>query len=230
MNPLKAEEQDPKLRLSGLFLIGANLIPLLGAILWDWSILEIVSVYWAENLVIGVFTVFRLFTVHPQDSGPGAWATRIGLSAFFTFHYGIFCLVHGAFVFSLLGEGRGFPGWSNVAPLFQGTMKWAMLALIVSHGVSFFWNYLGRGENRESSFDAQMMAPYPRIVVLHLAILFGAFAIQLLGQPLALLLILVIGKTVLDLKLHQRAHRRLPERETVLAEATQKWAQERTRR
>ena len=52
------------------------------------------------------------------------------------------------------------------------------------------------------------MAPYGRIVVLHLAIIFGAFATMLLGSPVFLLVILVLGKIILDLKMHFRAHQK----------------------
>jgi hypothetical protein len=52
-----------------------------------------------------------------------------------------------------------------------------------------------------------MGAVYGRVVVLHLTILLGAFATAILGGPIWILLILVAGKTVLDLGLHAREHR-----------------------
>lgn len=195
-------------RSSAVFLILANLIPLAGALAWDWSILEIVAVYWAENLVIGLFTICRLFTVAVPGTEKGAIPAKIAVSAFFTLHYGMFCLVHGVFVFALLGDGSGIHSPSAVFALFAGPLKWAVLALVVSHGFSFFTNYLGRGENLATTVPEQMAAPYPRIVVLHLAILFGAFAVQALGSPVFLLAILVVGKTLLDLKLHRLAHQK----------------------
>ena len=195
-------------RSSAVFLILANLIPLIGALAWGWSILEIVAVYWAENLVIGLFTIFRLFTVAAPGTEKGAIPAKIAISAFFTVHYGMFCLVHGVFVFALLGNGSGMDSPSAVFALFAEPLKWALLALVVSHGFSFFANYLGRGENLATTVPEQMGAPYPRIIVLHLAILFGAFAVQALGSPVALLALLIIGKTLLDLKLHRLAHKR----------------------
>ena len=194
-------------RSSAVFLILANLIPLIGALAWDWSILEIVAVYWAENLVIGLFTIFRLFTVAVPGTEKGAIPAKIAISAFFTVHYGMFCLVHGVFVFALLGNGCGMDWASSVFAVFAGPLKWAVLALVVSHGFSFFANYLGRGENLATTIPEQMAAPYPRIVVLHLAIIFGAFAVQALGSPVFLLALLIVGKTLLDLKLHRLAHK-----------------------
>jgi hypothetical protein len=44
-------------------------------------------------------------------------------------------------------------------------------------------------------------------VVLHLTIIFGAFAITLIGTPIAALVVLVILKTALDLRFHIASHR-----------------------
>jgi hypothetical protein len=197
-----------RLPSSAVFLILANLIPLIGALAWGWSILEIVAVYWAENLVIGLFTIFRLFTVATPDVETGAIRAKIAISVFFILHYGLFCLVHGVFVFALLGDSNEINSPTANLAIFAGPLKWAILALAVSHGFSFFANYLGRGENLASSILEQIAAPYPRIIVLHLAILLGAFAVQALGSPVFLLATLVIGKTLLDLKLHRLAHHR----------------------
>jgi hypothetical protein len=54
-----------------------------------------------------------------------------------------------------------------------------------------------------------MAAPYGRIVVLHIAILFGGMATLALGSPVFLLVLLIVGKVFLDLKFHQRSHRKL---------------------
>jgi hypothetical protein len=211
---------------SGIFLVAANLIPLAGAVFRGWSILDIVAVYWAENLVIGGFTILRLYTADAKMGwSTGALLARTGFSGFFTFHYGIFCLVHGFFVFNLLDGDNRISSPGDVIALFTGGLFWAMAALIASHAFSFLRNYIGRGEYRETSLPEQMMAPYPRIVVLHVAILFGAFAIQTAGEPVLLLVILVVGKTLLDLKLHRLSHKRKPEDDAFLGSVAKQWAE-----
>lgn len=92
----------------------------------------------------------------------------------------------------------GFLDWGAV--LFAGA------GLFISHGISFFVNYLGSGEFKTQTAAAQMFAPYGRLVVLHVTILFGGFAIAFLGAPILLLVILVLGKTLLDLRFHLREH------------------------
>jgi len=140
---------------------------------------------------------------------------------FFTCHYGFFCLVHGVFVFALLGKDElGGGSMLSSVSLFEefGELLeraivvggfWAALGLMVSHLFSYVFNYLGKGEFRRTAAPILMIAPYGRVVVLHVAILFGAFAVIALGSPLFLLVIMIVGKTMLDLVLHLRAHRKL---------------------
>jgi energy-converting hydrogenase Eha subunit C len=47
-----------------------------------------------------------------------------------------------------------------------------------------------------------MGAPYTRVVILHLTIIFGAFAVALLGQPIGALVVMVLLKTGVDLAAH----------------------------
>ncbi len=130
---------------------------------------------------------------------------RVGLAGFFVVHYGIFWLVHGVFVFAL----PAFAGDTDTpfGEILWGSAAFAAVALFLSHGASFLFNYVGRQEYRRNSPAAQMAAPYSRVVALHLAILFGAFAIAFVGAPVGALVILVLVKTFYDLTLHVREHR-----------------------
>ncbi len=84
---------------------------------------------------------------------------------------------------------------------------WPLLALVVSHGISFIQNYLRGGENRTATTEQLMQEPYSRIVLLHVVIIAGGFAVLSLDSPLPVLVLLVIGKIALDISLHIREHR-----------------------
>jgi hypothetical protein len=215
-------------------LVAANLIPIAGVLLWDWSVFEIVALYWFENVVIGAVNILKLLACTGdfrdpddirRDEGLPAYmrtppapgivrhGAKIFLIPFFAFHYGMFCFVHGAFVFALLGgkdrgtmEGGTLIGM-GISSIFHSGGKWFVIAIIASHLFSFGWNFIGKGEYRRASAADVMKAPYGRIVVLHIAIIFGAFVITALGSPVFLLLILIAGKIILDAKLHLRSHR-----------------------
>ncbi len=208
--------REDSIWISGVFLVLANLFPLIGTLVWGWKVIDLVSLYWAENIVIGFYCILRIATV---DTGTGRFsgmAAKLAMIPFFVFHYGMFCLVHGMILFAMLGEGR-MAGIRNASGLLQGHLGWGLLAMLVSHGVSFFWNYLGKNENFETTIFGQMQTPYPRLAVLHIAIILGAFAVDAAGQPLFLLFILVIGKTALDLHLHVKQHRKLQKKKAKLA-------------
>ncbi|MEM8865992.1 MAG: DUF6498-containing protein, partial [Planctomycetota bacterium] len=83
----------------------------------------------------------------------------------------------------------------------------AAIGLAASHLISYFVNFLGKGEYRRTAPPLLMAAPYPRIIVLHVAIVLSGFLVITLGQPVVLLILLVVGKTLLDLSLHLREHR-----------------------
>jgi hypothetical protein len=83
----------------------------------------------------------------------------------------------------------------------------AFAALVVSHGISLVLNYFRGGEYRDQELKALMVAPYKRIVILHVAIIGGGFGVMALGSPLPLLVVLVALKLGLDVWLHRREHR-----------------------
>ena len=207
---------NPGTRLTAAFLIGANLIPLIGVISWEWSILEVVLLYWAENVIIGVINIFRMALAKGEANPDGGTvALGIGLKLFmipfFIVHYGFFCSGHGFFINSVLGNGGNFDmipviGLPKQIEQVIEMTGFAFWALVISHGFSFFWNYIGKKEYNSASLVVHMFAPYGRIMLLHIAILIGAFIVQFFESPIWMLVILVIGKIVMDLGLHFVAH------------------------
>ena len=204
------------LPISVLFLIAVNTIPLFGVIFFGWSLFSIMFLYWIENGIIGFFNVFKIalarapgrsgFTINGRPISPSNKELRI---VFFILHYGVFWTVHGVFVFV-------FFGLNSPSGLFGGLglrgVAVAAAALFLSHGVSFFVNFLGKEEYLTVSPDQQMMEPYSRVVVLHVTILAGGFLADSLGAPLAALVLLIVLKTVIDLVAHLREHRKAENR------------------
>lgn len=215
-------------------LLVANLVPLAGVLFWGWDLWTILALYWAENGVVGAWNVAKILLARgpaavapggPAAVAPGGPASglpssalgNVAMAVFFTIHYGMFWFVHGLFVLvalpqmtSFLGPDATFgyadPGLLDVGARL-GTIAFATLALAISHGVSFWFNYIGRGEYRRVTPIALTGAPYARVVVLHLTIIFGAFVSIALGSPIGALVVLVVLKTALDLRLHAREHR-----------------------
>jgi hypothetical protein len=218
--------------LSIAVLVAVNLIPLVGVLFFSWEVGPILLLYWSENLVLGGFNVLKIM-IRPAEH-PIVYLARLFPIIFFCFHYGAFCGAHGFFLLAFLdsdGVGDILSGsdWPFVLvfvgmlvdtvraawSLHRDVLTWPLLALVISHGVSFTQNFLGKREFEHLRLEQLMHQPYQRIVLLHVAIIAGGFGVIALGSPLPLLVLIVIGKIALDIHLHRREHR--PGQETQAA-------------
>jgi hypothetical protein len=212
--------------LSLLSLVLVNLAPIIGVIWFDWDVAALVVLYWSENLVLGFYTICKMLLVSPVGG--------VFSSAFFLVHFGGFCAVHGLFILILLVddnlsfmEGGSWPFFLVFVQLLVEVVRmvlsyappaWllAFIALYISHGISFYRNFVLGGERETATINKLMGEPYARIVVLHITIIFGGMAIMALGESLALLTLLVLLKLGMDIVLHRREHRLYAERAAAL--------------
>ncbi|MCB1316767.1 MAG: hypothetical protein KDK27_12465 [Leptospiraceae bacterium] len=218
---LQARQRN--LWISGALLVLANLTPLAGVLWlnWDWTVL--LFLYWLENLMIGGITLLRL-----PISGffSGEIASRvlsviiaIFLMLFFTVHYGMFCLVHGLFLGVLMQFGGGpviegdlFTAVESFAAMSWGSpdqlryVQLGVIVLLLSHFTSFLLHFLGGGEFRTGSPMREMMRPYGRVVVMHITIILGIFAMVLIGFYASAVIVWVLLKIIMDLRAHTREH------------------------
>lgn len=107
------------------------------------------------------------------------------------------------FVVTLFGQSTA-GGSAEISP---ATLLISAVGLAISHLLSYRQNYIGRGEYLRVSPGAQMFSVYGRVVVLHLTVIIGGFAISSLDAPVAALVVMVLIKTAIDLGLHLREHR-----------------------
>lgn len=192
-------------RPSVIALILANLVPILGVLLFRWEVFPLMFLFWSENVIVGGFNVLKMLLADPES--PVEWIGKFFTIPFFCVHYGMFTFIHGVLVIGLFGgglrQGPGFPGLETFWRIIQENhLGWAILGLAISRGISFATNYLGNGEFRRASLQQLMQQPYGRIIVLHLTILFGGFLMMAMHSPVWGLLLLVGLKIVLDLRGH----------------------------
>lgn len=197
---------------SATALILANLVPLAGVVVFDWDVFAVVFLFWLENLVVGGFNILRMAWV--ERGAERKPLAKVALIPFFAFHYGMFTLIHGTFVFSIFGggmvEGVGFPSFMTIVDVIAAQKLWiAVAALFVSHGYSFVANYLGGQEYRRVRLDRLMHQPYTRVIVLHLVIIVGGFVVLTLQEPRIGIVVLVVVKIVMDARAHLQEHRKL---------------------
>jgi hypothetical protein len=229
--------------VSGAVLVLANLVPLVGAVYFHWSVFVILLTFWMENVVIGFFNVLKIATamgVNPSCGNPEMdaepdWAgyrppdTDFNLLGkflvipFFTLHYTVFCFAHLVLICGVFGI-KSLPGGelnTNVQALSlhassfhsfliaiiggQPMLHFIYLAaagLFVSHGVSFFANYLWNGEYRRATVSDLAGQPYNRVVIMHLTVLVGSFFALQTGLQQYAVVVLVLLKIGTDLSAH----------------------------
>jgi hypothetical protein len=126
---------------------------------------------------------------------------------FVTFHYGLFCMVHGTFLIGFAAVALG-PEAMSEAPMMdiEGMIAfalrsglhvdWMLYTIFGFQVVVFLWEFLIKGEWKNTNPMAEMFAPYGRIIVLHFGIFAGAGALFLLGQPMVGVLALILFRAV----------------------------------
>ncbi|MFL5641763.1 MAG: DUF6498-containing protein [Chloroflexota bacterium] len=208
-------------------LIVANAIPLFGVLFLGWNVWTILTIYWLENGVVGIFNILKMSkAAGPEPAGSsavryngrpiiGGAAAKATLIPFFVVHYGIFWVVHGIFVLTL-PQFQAFGDETAGIANDPVSVAFVLIGLAISHGISYRLNYIGRGEYLRTSVARQMGAPYGRLFVLHLTIIVGGMAIAFTGASSAAVLVLVVLKTALDLGLHLAEHRDVDEGASVI--------------
>lgn len=193
----------PRLRVSIVFLVLANLIPVFGVLYFDWDVFYVLLLFWCENVVIGIFGILRMLV----STG------NIFVAAFFTVHYGGFMMGHLVVLFAMFSgafedeQGKATEPEQFLEAVTDPPTLIAVLALFVSHGWSFFANFLRSDERNLLTGATAMAQPYRRMIITHVALLAGGFFLTTMGQPLPGLLLLIGMKIVMDVVFHRREHR-----------------------
>ena len=218
-------------RLAVVSLVASNLLPLGGVLLAGWETFPILLLFCLENIVIGFYNVLRMCKSPCDLAKLRQTSTGIdnkhGLIVFFCVHYGAFVLGHLLFVVIIFGVVFSGPdvgsgqtvmvetAWGSFHPGFLELVKedWAgiglaLLGLFASHGISYWKNFLEGEEYKRITANDLMMRPYGRMVVMHVTIILGGFAVGATGSHVAALTVLVVLKIGLDLIAHLKERKK----------------------
>lgn len=204
----RAQPQPPRepfsiFSLSSLALIAANLMPLAGVLLFGWDLASVMVLFWAESGAIAFYTVLKMIVV-------GKLAAVLSVP-FFIGHFGGFMAGHFLLIYSFF-IGRMLPGpqpgaGQSLRQIFIPLLT-SIAGLFISHGISFVTNFIGRREYTVATMKDLMTAPYNRIVVMQLALIFGGWIIILTKSPVGALVLLIVLKTAFDLSAHRKERQR----------------------
>ena len=191
--------------LSALVGLVANLIPLAGVLYWGWDTFQLLMLYWVETAILAFWTLMRLSQLSKEEcgtltvNGRVTQATPFSLVGFFSLHAGMFILVHLVFLWALF-SGEWLKNIQNVHDFFYGLFVvhglWiGLLMMFVTHLVSFLVN---AKPVAETTADGKKSDPvggivgglYARIVIMQVAIIFGAWFSRSTGSMAPLLIVI----------------------------------------
>lgn len=177
-------------------LVLGNLLPIVSVIFFGVDLWFLLLLYWLENFIAGGFNALMMLT-----STERGLAARMFFAGFFSVHYGVFTFVHLFFLIAFISGERDVLRYlyDNAGLLVFNA---AMLSL------SYLWEFISSWwPRRDVKPEMLMSAPYGRIVVLQLTIIFGAFAAEFFGGNMGFLVILVLVRTLVDVYFYLQARR-----------------------
>ena len=196
-------------------LILSNLVPLAGILFWGWDTFVLLCLYWLETAMIGFWTIAQAATMS-RDPGSAAGrsiAGTLALAGFFTVHAGLFMTVHMLFIYTLFAgpwAGRIHDARDFISLIVIGKDLWIpLLALFVGQGAIFINDAVNRFVFARmpltgADTGAIMGGFYKRIVIMHVAIMGGAFIAQAIGTA-APLIVLVLLKVAIEVRFSMRS-------------------------
>ena len=198
--------------LSLLLALLVNAVPVYGVLVEGWSAATILVLYWLENLLTAVATCLRI-AVHRSWTRKrghyrgGQLGVVVGGSSTrplrtFLGEYAvaalIFTLAHGVFVvfltLMLASNHPGDPRWQLALPQLR-VGAGAVAALL---GAGFVVDLPSLPTWSFARLRAYAQQRLGRVLILHVAIIFGMLAIALTESPFGLFFVLVSLKTLAD--------------------------------
>jgi hypothetical protein len=215
-------------------LVLANLIPLAGVFAFGWDAGALVVLYWAENGVVGAFTVIKMLSLR-ETSLSSRLGTIFFMIPFTCVHYGGFWVIHGFLLIHIFGLGDAPPEYEPtdsfldfvLAPAHMarhvisgiwrnrpGGLEWGLLVLGCSHTVSFLYNFVIRGARAKLAPGQLMVHPYLRVFFGTVVVMAGGWAMesQRVSPGMAVLTGIVLFKLVADMISYYISHRRRGDR------------------
>ncbi|MEM9570277.1 MAG: DUF6498-containing protein [Pseudomonadota bacterium] len=171
-------------------ILAVDLFPVWAVLTMGWGAAPLVFLYWLENVILGAVALAKMIATSMKEH-PIGLIGMLFIGPFFIVHYGMFCFVHGIFVnvFANLNSGND-PGFLSPWGLIDAALQSApnmtlfVVAIIAVQVILFVQDFMLGGEYQRTTIDQEMKAPYARVIVLHIAIFAGAFAMAAIGEPL----------------------------------------------
>lgn len=177
-------------------LLTVNIVTIIVAIIQQWSFGTVIWIYWAQSVIIGVFTFLRMISLKNfstegvtmnEKPVPETTSGKLSSAFFFLLHYGAF---HFAYMLFIADH-----------PIQDIEIFLVIVGLfLANHLFSSIYNRK-RDENNKPNIGDIMTAPYTRIIPIHLTIMLTGGMGNLF--PLTVFMVL---KLMMDIGAHVVKH------------------------
>lgn len=192
--------------LHALLALAMNAVPVVGVLAYGWSVPTILVLFWLENVLITVAHCLRIAAHRRATRRAGHWqhalvynrverpttllAAYASMAGIFTFGHGIFVLL---FAFLVIPQQGGTGGYFDGGEFLLGARILLLIGLL-----DLGLDLPGLRERSYAWIDQATARRMSRVVTLHLGILFGAIAVSMSKAPVAMLMVLLGLKALVD--------------------------------
>jgi hypothetical protein len=201
---------------SDIFLIAANLLPVIGVWFFGWDPKEVFIVYCLETIIIGLFNLLKMgiATAYRKtdiwyNAGTQTRVSGIVFMLFFLVHYGVFVAIQMGLFFGVSGIGDqyniGFFSFFFKWPQLIGKDAWIMIgAFIISYGYKTVSEFLVTGQYKVVPLSLLMFQPYARIFVQQVTVILGSMFL-VFGAGKIFILVFALVKIAFEVYINYEA-------------------------
>lgn len=200
-----------KLDSSEIFLIVANIFPIIGIFFFDWSIFSVLIAYWVETgvvlfyaLVKGVYLAIN--RKKKEDVSEVLFSIILNIAM-----YGCAMLIYFAVILNLAYPFSGIE--TTLSGVFKEYIKEIILMTVVfliSHGQSFYFNLIKNKEAEKIEVKELLSDSahelFIRFLFMQSIAIIGWWIFEVTKGPIYLYVLFIIAKTLIDLNGHRKKH------------------------
>lgn len=153
--------------------IVSNTLPIFAVFYFDWSVFDLVIIYWMESLILGFYTVMKMLYVDTANVYSDIEVFKA--IPFFTAVYIGLCYVIGLGILKVFNQlpalsgDEPFPQLIFAKRLLEYSIinrKWIWIPIFISYGVSFVSDYMKGGQYFRANLGKLMILPIVRSITL----------------------------------------------------------------